>query len=220
MLLCGCAKLHTVVLQGNTYVDKKTGVEYTALSACYEPVMRGEEYAVMDLSGVETILYEMGDFSPEEYLCTAYNDVFCADATAVPSFDAWDVAEIYVCTTTAMTAALLVLDGEEGGVDAPLVWALRDAYVEGARVKYPSYYTVADSYTLRFTANNVPGLYYCITYVEYAEDVYDAIDGVEVNLGHYFIYDRYNKVCVAVGDALHERLGGVQYDDAEDEYDA
>ena len=217
MLLCGCAKLHKITVDGDTYTDHKTGVVYTPLSSCYEPVLRGAEYAKMDLAGVEYILHEMSDMAPTEYLCSVYNDVYCAIAAAVPAFDEWEVSALYVCTNTAMTAAVLVLDGEEGSDDASMVWNLRDAYVNGRRVAYPSYYTVEDAYTLRFASDNVPGLYFCVSYVEYAEDVYEEIDGAEVNLGRYFIYDRYHKICVAVDSSLHQRLNNVEYGDAETE---
>ena len=212
MLLCGCGKLHKITAEGDGYVDKKTGVTYTPLSACYEPVLRGKEYAKLNLKGVTYVLHEMSDFAPTEYLCSVYNDVYSANAAAVPAFDAWEVAEVYVCTNTAMTAAVLVLDGERED-DVSAIWSLREAYLNGVRVIYPSYYTVENAYTLRFTADNVPGLYYCISYIEYAEDVYDEIDGVEVNLGRYFMYDRYNKVCVALDGTLHSRLDGAEYDD-------
>ena len=207
LLLCGCSKLHKLHSDGDVYVDRTTGVSYSPLSSCYEPVSRGEEYAKLDLAGVRYTLHAIGELAPTEYLCTVYNDVYCAEGVRVPTFEEWDISALYVCTNTAMTAAALVLDADNG-TDAQLIRSLRDAYLNGTRVTYPSFYTVAESYTLRYAADNANGLYYCMTYIEYEEEIYDMIDGKEVNLGRCFLYDRYNKICVTVDGGLRSRLLG------------
>ena len=49
--------------------------------------------------------------------------------------------------------------------------------------------------------------------LEYSEDVYDVIvtdagEEVEVNLGRYFLYDRYSKRCVAISNDIFRLLDG------------
>jgi hypothetical protein len=125
----------------------------------------------------------------------------------IPSFEELDVQRALLYSTGGSTIPTLILNREDDE-QAELLAMLTQAYLNGTRVSYPSFYTQQASYTMRFDATNLPDLYYCISYIEYEEDVFDEIDGVEVNLGRYFLYDRYNKICVAVDASLHNALRG------------
>ncbi|MBQ7338688.1 MAG: hypothetical protein IJW40_09590 [Clostridia bacterium] len=204
LLLCGC--VHSLKVNDNdTYTDRKTGVTYVPLSACYEPASLGEEYASFKLSGMKTMLYTVGALAPENVLGSAYNGVYANQSLVLPTFEEMEMTRVLIYTKTATTIPVLTLKAEDAAQQG-VIDALRSAYLGGARVSYPSFYTQQSAYTLRFEASNLPDIYYCISYIEYEEDIYDIVDGVETNLGRYFLYDRYNKICVAVDGTLHELL--------------
>lgn len=204
LLLCGCGR--TLTVNGDdTYTDRHSGVTYIPLSPCYEPTAIGEAYATFKLSGVKTVLHQVGSISPERYLASEYYDVYANREISVPGFESLELKRLLIYSTEGTTIPVLTLQNETES-HADVIAALRGAYLEGERVSYPSFYERAASYTLRFEASNLPGLYYTITYIEYAEDIEEEINGVQTNLGRYFLYDRYNKICVAVNDSLHTLL--------------
>lgn len=204
LTLCGCGRKLTVN-DDDTYTDRRNGVTYIPLSPCYEPVSLGAEYATYKLSGVKTVLHQVGTLLPEQYLASEYYAVYANRELNVPDFGALQLtrALLYHTTNTAIPALTLKSEVE---AEQKVISVLREAYLNGVRVSYPSFYERDASYTLRFEASNLSGLYYTITYIEYAEDIYDEIDGVQTNLGRYFLYDRYNKICVAVDSSLHALL--------------
>ena len=206
MLLCSCSsvtKLH--VNDNDTYTDRKTGVTYRPLSPCYEPSLLGEEYASFNLSGLTTMLHTVDALSPLEYLGSVHYGMYAAEDVAVPTFEQLDVTRVLIYSTHAPTIPTETLEAAEPDERA-VIDGLRQAYLQGERVSYPSFSPQKASFTLRFEAKNLPGVYYCFSYIEYEEDIYEEIDGQEKNLGRYFIYDRYEKICVAVDASLHLSL--------------
>lgn len=204
LLLCGCGR-KLIVNGDDTYTDRQSGVTYAPLSSCYEPAAIGAEYATFKLSGVKTVLHQVGSLPPEQYLASQYYAVYANRELTVPDFAALELTKALLYRTTATTIPVLTLHSDTEA-QSDVINALRQAYLDGARVSYPSFYERAATYTLRFEASNLQGLYYTITYIEYAEDICDEIDGVQINLGRYFLYDRYHQICVAVDGALHALL--------------
>jgi hypothetical protein len=206
LLLCACASGHKLsVNEDDTYTDRKTGVTYRPLSACYEPASVNEEYAYFKLSGLKTILYTVGTLPPEQYLSSAYYGVYANASLAIPSVEEMQMTELLIYTKSGTAIPVRTLSATDAA-QSEMIESLRDAYLHGTRLTFPSYYAQKAAYTLRFAASNLPELYFCISYVEFGEDVYDMVNGEEVNFGRYFLYDRYNKVCVAVDDTLHNLL--------------
>ena len=199
LLLCSCGVHKLTVNDNDTYTDRKTGVTYRPLSACYEPASLGEEYASFKVKKVTTKLHVIGELPVENYR------VYANENLQIPTFEEMEINRALIYSTGGSTIPSLTLEADDEKETA-LLHSLADAYLNGARVSYPSYQTSTASYTVRFAASNLPGLYYCMTYIEYAEDIYDEIDGVETNLGRYFLYDRYNKICVAIGVSLHNAM--------------
>lgn len=205
-LLCACSPVRKLKVNDNdTYTDRKTGVTYYPLSACYEPASLGKEYASFTLSGMTTVLHELGEQAPELFLASAYNGVYANEATIVPTLEEMDLSRVLIYAKTASTIPVHTLKATNSD-DAALINALREAYLNGTRVSYPSFYTQKAAYTLHFEGSSLIDIHYCISYIEYSEDIYDEIDGQECNLGRYFLYDRYNKICVAVDATLHNAL--------------
>ena len=205
LLLCSCGVHKLTVNDNDTYTDRKTGVTYRPLSACYEPASLGEEYASFKVKKVTTMLHVIGELPVENYLGSVYYGVYANENLQIPTFEEMEINRALIYSTGGSTIPSLTLEADDEKETA-LLHSLADAYLNGARVSYPSYQTSTASYTVRFAASNLPGLYYCMTYIEYAEDIYDEIDGVETNLGRYFLYDRYNKICVAIGVSLHNAM--------------
>ena len=205
-LLCACSPVRKLKVNDNdTYTDRKSGVTYYPLSACYEPASLGKEYASFTLSGMTTMLHELSGQAPEMFLGSVYNGVYANESAVVPTFEELELSRVLIFAKTASSIPMHTLKANDAD-EAALIGALREAYLNGARVSYPSFYTQKAAYTLRFEASNLPDIHYCISYIEYAEDIYDEVDGEERNLGRYFLYDRYNKICVAVDGTLHRAL--------------
>lgn len=210
---CGSRLVKIVAEDGDLFRNTKTGATYQVLPASYEPISRGEEYGRLDLGGVDFILHEMPGLDPNDWLCSAYGDVYCSSAYEVPAFAAWDVDALYVCTNTALTVSELTVKPSEIYPEElcdRLYGLLQDTYAQGENVYYPSYATPARAYTLRFESNGAKGLYFSVKMIEYTEDI---IDG-ERNLGRTFLYDRYADRCVAIPDVIFRMLDGESLSDA------
>ena len=205
LLLCSCGVHKLTVNDNDTYTDRKTGVTYRPLSACYEPVSLVEPYASFKLSGLKTSLHTIGTLPPENFLGSSYYGVYANENLQLPTFDQMEITRVLLYSTGGSVIPSLTLEVEDEQ-EAALIAELREAYLNGVRVSYPSFYTQAAAYTVRFAASNLPELYYCMSYIEYQEDVYDEVEGKEVNLGRYFLYDRYNKICVALDVSLHNAM--------------
>ena len=99
----------------------------------------------------------------------------------------------------------------ENSEHADVIDGLVCAYADGQAVPYPTWADAAVNYTLRFTSDRVPGLYYCLRYYEFTEDIFtvytdESGNRTEVNLGRYFLYNRFESRCVPVDDTLHRLL--------------
>jgi hypothetical protein len=208
---CG-NKLHTVTSLGGEYFDKQTNTTYVALPASYEPIARGAEYGELDLSGVTYILHEISGLMPTDYLCSVYGDVYHSKDITVPDFSQWHISSMKVCTDAAITVSYMTIDPETEG-HAPILDALQSAWRDRQTISYPSYLTAKENYTLRFESDDAPGLYFAIKLLAYDEDVYATVaDGqggtVEINMGRYFLYDRYSRRCVPTDDTIFRLLEG------------
>ncbi len=213
LLLASCGKaLHTMTSNDGEYFDKWTDTSYTALPASYEPIARGDEYGKVNLAGVTNILYRIDGLSPQEYLCSAYGAVYHSKDVLVPLFDEWTVSSLKVCTDATIVVANLTLTPEDA-VHASVIEAVQTAWCDATAIRYPSYLTPDENYTLRFESKDAPGLYYAVKLLAYDEDVYDVVtneagEEVEVNLGRYFLYDRYSGRCVPTDDRIFRLLQG------------
>lgn len=211
--LAACSKiLHKMTAEEGEYYDKWTDTTYVALSASYEPIVRGEEYGKVDVAGVKNILYKIEGLSPSEYLASAYGSVYHAKDVTVPDFTAWEISSLKVCTDRAIIVSHLTLTPEDPSY-LSVMEDLQAAWTNAPAVDYPSYLTPEEQYTLRFTSDDAPGLFFAIKILAYAEDVYgtavnESGEEVEINLGRFFLYDRYSKRCVATDDSIFRLLEG------------
>ena len=205
-----CSWLHRVTFTGNVYQDTKTGLTYRALSNAYEPVSRGDAYATVRIGDISHTLYRITDLEPGAFLSSAYNDVYCREDLSVPELADWAPSTVYVCTTTNVVVAELTLRRENAD-QGEVIDQLVRAYAEEEAVSYPTWADASVNRTLRFASERIPGLYYCLRYYEFTEDIYtvrtdEAGNREEVNLGRYFLYNRFESRCVPVDDTLHRLL--------------
>ena len=208
---CG-RPLHKMTNTEGAYFDKWTDTTYVALPASYEPIARGEEYGKVDVSGVQNILFEIEGLSPTEYLASSYGAVYYAKDLFVPDFTNWELNSLKVCTDRAIIVSHLTLT-PENPAHLSVMEDLQAAWTNAPAVDYPSYLTPEEQYTLRFTSEDAKGLYFSVKILAYGEDVYgtatnEAGEQVEINLGRYFLYDRYTKRCVATDDSIFRLMEG------------
>ena len=212
LVLSSCSSLHTVTEENDRYRDKKTGIVYLPLSAAYEPISRGAEYAKLNMSGIPSTLHEIVGLEPTQWLCSVYGDVYYAQNTALKEFADWTVSAAYVCTNTEVSVARLTLRRTYTD-QAAVIDTLQHSLCNGTSVYYPSYATLSDTYILRFESEDVPGIYYSVKLLRYAEDIYEGVQDAngnvtDVNVGRTFLYDRYANRCIAIDSTLFELLDG------------
>ena len=214
LFLVACSPLHAVTEQDDRYLDKQTGIVYRPLSAAYEPISRGAEYATLSMGKVSYTLYEVTGLSPELWLCSSYGDLYLAeDATGFVPFAEWKVSALYLCTNTALSVAQKALRATDAD-EAAIIDSMQLALTQAAPVYYPSYLTPIDTYIVRFESEDAPGLYYSVKLLRYDEDIYEGVaqkDGsiADVSVGRTFLYDRYADRCVPVESTLFDMLDGV-----------
>lgn len=208
---CGNRLTKIVAEDDDLYRNVKTGSTYQVLPASYEPALRGEEYGRLDIGGVKFILHEIPGLDPGEWLCSAYGDVYCNSSYALPTFEDWDISVLHVCTNTNLVVDTLTVKPSATQPEAlcdALFDILQGAYRDASAVYYPSYAEVSRVYTLRFETDKLPGLYFSIKLIEYAEDIMSD----EGSLGRTFLYDRYADRCVPVSNIIFRMLDGETLD--------
>ena len=156
------------------YRDTKTGAVYRILPNSYEPKSRGEEYARLDMDGVAFVLHEIPGLAPERFLSSTYNDVYCPEDYEPVALADMDVSVLHVCTNTNLIVDALTIKSDvymPAELCEVLFEQLKTAYREGESLPYSPLVEVESSYTLRFESPDLPGLYFSIKMIRYAEDV-------------------------------------------------
>lgn len=221
-MLTSCSGLHTIVAETNTlYRDTRTNSTYYVLPSSYEPISRGEEYGKLELSGVTYVLHTITGLHSDKWLCSVWGDVYCAEELSVAPFTDWSIRALHVCTNTALSLSELTIKPNAlytADTCQKAFSILQDTYRNATALTYPSYAVPTRVYTLRFEADNVPGLYYTMQLLEYGEDIYETLPDqtgtpVETNVGRTLLYDRYAGRCVAVDDFIFRLLDGEKVED-------
>ena len=163
MCLSSCGA--TVRYKDGVYYCAKNGVSYKSVDLRYYSVTIGEKYATLK-DAIEQELYEMKDISPERWLTTKDGDLYCAVDEKIPTLSEMGVDTITICAVGS--EAVLAL-AEVSNKDT--VAYVLDAYLNGMALTYPDTYEVNESLMLRFWAEEYAGLYYNLSYVEFATDV-------------------------------------------------
>ncbi len=217
--------------QNGTYIHPVNGVIYSRAPDYYEAISFEQDNPVANLVQAGDILtYEISGIDPKQMICTVYYEVLCAKGITLPEkLSAFGPSKASVCKTVEMTVSLAsITDAEEL---ATLVACLES--VPGFAQSEIDVALSKDRYDIKFESASYAGLYYCITYWRFDEDVlvYEVISDpdnfektydVEVTTEEYkgewyavyhfgteLLFDRVTGLCYAVDDTVSKHLDGV-----------
>ncbi len=182
---------------GRDVVDSASGKTWHHASACYEAVELGESVGKLQVTKKESYnLHQIKDMSPDAWLATEDGFVLYSHGTTLPTLQEMQATAMTIYADTESATKLHHI------TDAQSLAGIMTQYIPDNTITYPSR-TPIRSYSLKFASESYPGLYYCLTYIEYADD-YTLGD---VNYGKYFLYNRSDKVFVPMDDSIHAILG-------------
>lgn len=177
-------------------VDKSSGTVWYHASTCYEAVELEKKLGKLVVGEHSLELYKLPDMDPSKWVATEDKNVLYAEGVTLPTLTEMAPETMIIYLDAATEQKLKTLSKPE------TLSAIVKAYTEGGSVLYPAK-TPSATYRVRFTSDAYPGLYYVLTYVEYATD-YIVEDN---NYGKYFLYDRFDQKFVPVGSEIHMALG-------------
>lgn len=189
--LCSCSlRLNNLNYDktANTFTDKSTGITYTDIPFCYEPVALGEEYAKWNTGEEKVIFYEIPDAEPTVWLAEEGMTVFLNTAHDLPDLRGFKPSGVIIVVEEVIQVSLAVIEKAED------IEALVAAWENGEAVELPGAEPTL-SYSAKFTSEEYPWLYYKLVYVEYAD-------------GARYLYDRESGRCVDAGEVIAAYLAG------------
>ena len=193
MLFCGCSKGNDFEMSKGKYVDKNSGVAYSAAPACYEPIAIGDEvFGTLE----KTEFYQISGAATDKWLCEPNGTIFYADGVSLPTLGEMNVSYADVVLEDTVLVKI---------TDSSVISAIADAYESGEAVMRPM--VASDAYEINWRikmADESLGIYYILSYIEISEDyVIEGENGKEINLGRKFIFNRFDdNRCVAAGDVM------------------
>ena len=177
--------------------DKSSGKTWIHASTCYKPVELGKKVGKLKVTSKESYdLHEIEDMDAELWLATEEGHVLYTQETSLPSLSDMQPVGVRVCSSQGSGQMVYHM------TDAEQIASIVSAFEENEKIKYPAIYT-SRSYRIDFESESYPGLYYTLTYVEYAED-YVVED---TNYGKYFLYNPFDQIFVPIGDEIYQALG-------------
>ncbi len=196
LMLAACGvTIHEGIGDGDA-MDKSSGTAWYHASTCYEAVELEKKLGKLVVGEHNLELYKLPDMDPDKWVATEDKNILYAEGTTLPSLSEMNPEKLVVYLDAATEQKLKTISNAE------TLSTIVKAYEGGESVHYPSK-TPSATYRVRFTSKAYPGLYYVLTYVEYASDY--VVD--DTNYGRYFLYDRFDQRFVPVGDELHKALG-------------
>lgn len=237
MLFSACAKPPEFERENGVYAYEKGGVSYVPAPMYYEAIgfKEGSEIARIKQKGLEDILmYPIEGVDPSSMITTANCEVFCAVGVTMPTLGEMAPTKINICRTVEITYQLAVIE------NAAEIAALVEVYenTRGFKKSIEMDAMTVERYDLKFESETVPGIYYCLTYWRFPEDVliYELIDDFEsfeilypnaevttdtyedekyavYNFGKNIIYNRTTGLCYPAGEVIENYLRGPVQED-------
>ncbi len=196
LMLSACGvTIHEGMGEGDA-MDKSSGTVWYHASTCYEAVELEKKLGKLVVGEHNLELYKLPDMDPAKWVATEDKNVLYAEGVTLPTLSDMAPETMIVYLDAATEQKLKTIS------NADTLSAIIKAYTEGESVLYPAK-TPSATYRVRFTSDAYPGLYYVLTYVEYASDY--TVD--DANYGKYFLYDRFDQKFIPVGDEIHKALG-------------
>lgn len=191
---CGIT-IHEGIGKGDA-MDKSGGVAWYHASTCYEAVALEQKQGKLVVGDQNLELYKLPDMDPAHWLATEDMNVLYAEGVTLPTLRDMEPTALYFYMDGSAQQKVYEMKNQEQ------LSAVIEDFCENKSVVYPAT-TPYKTYRVRFASDLYPGLYYALTYVEYANDY--TID--DVNYGKYFLYDRFDQKFVPVGEEIHQALG-------------
>ncbi len=188
-ILIGCST-NDFEVSGDKLVDKKTNIPYTFAPDCYVPIeMSTKVYGVID----KVTLYEIVGANPEHWLSESTGTVLYSGDVQLPTIGEMNISRTELLIDTSSSVEL----------DAELSSTLIAAYIGNENISRPMPPSdgIVHVVSIRFSDSSI-GIAYLLTYMELTEDYIVA----DSNYGRYFLFNRFEERCVAVGNLLGEYL--------------
>ena len=197
LCLSACGGMTLKESGGMGAVDKESGVVWKHASTCYEAITLGDKVGKLKVTDKQSLdLHEIEDMDAASWLATEEGHVLYAEGTHLPTLPEMKPTAMLVCVENETTKVLCNVQ------EAEKINAVVAAFSEGESVTYPAK-GILRTYRVRFTSPDYAGMYYTLTYVEYADDY--VLDNV--NHGKYFLYNAFDQIFVPVGEEIHAALG-------------
>ncbi len=166
--LCACSRVPTLEYANGQYTNPKTNISYVPVSRAYEAIAHSSE-AVMKIKpqGLdEVLLYAVEGLEGNTYLCNASYEIFAAAGSTLPAFSELKLTRAWVTQSGSISMAITSIgEGEH-------LNGLYKAYAEGP--SFPKAEILNDpekSYRIKFEASNLPGMYFTLSYRQFAEEI-------------------------------------------------
>ena len=177
--------------------DKDSGKIWKHASTCYEAIELGDKVGKLQVNNKQSYeLCEIVDMDAQCWLATEEKHILYTSDVTLPTLDQMQPTSMLICVENETSRVIHNMQ------DAQKLSALVAAFTQNGSITYPAT-SVERSYRVRFTSPTYPGIYYSLTYIEYAYD-YTIEDK---NYGKYFLYNAFDQVFVPVGDEIHTALG-------------
>ena len=226
ILLSSCSSLPELSYRDGVYTDKKSGISYTHAPAYYEAISYTQDTEIGKLAeGAGVLVYPIKGVDPAKMICTKNYEILCAVGNTMPELWDMNLTKLHICKTVIASYALAEV------TDAAVLEKIAEIYGGTA---FPASEIAAglknEKFDLKFESTNLPGVYYCLIYQRFEEDVliYEDIedpdtfvssypnaqvsvhayeDGsgsyyAEYNFGKEILYNRSTDSCYALGDTL------------------
>ncbi len=183
LLFSSCSDgLVSLKYEDGVLYNSKLNLRYVNLPTYIEPVAVGEEYAVY--KDRDLTLYEIPGLDPEKWLTESYfgiASVFCTEDIQISSLSEFEPNSAIVCISDEITFGLATIS------DSEKLAEIVDLFENGTAEEYPLIDSI-DLYSLKFTSEKYPNIYYNLTFGIFEEGE--------------FLYDRYSKRAVRADGLL------------------
>lgn len=195
LVSCGVT-IHEGIGKGDA-MNKSTDTVWYHASTCYEAVELEKKVGKLVVTDKQSYeLYQLPEMDSEKWLATEDKNILYAEGVALPTLSDMAPSAVYFYLDASTPQRLYTME------DEALITKIIGDYTTNESVIYPAT-TPYKTYRVCFKSDDYAGMYYVLTYVEYASD-YVADD---VNYGKYFLYDRFDQRFVPIGDEIHVALG-------------
>ncbi len=229
LLLASCSGGPALKYENGVYTDAKTGNAYVHAPAYYEAIGYLEDSEIGRLSPKSNVkVYPINGVDPAKMICTQNYEVLLAKGTVLPELWDLDVTAAHICKTVEISYAYATVANADEL--AYLVSCYGGETFAGSEIGASA---KKEKYDLKFEARDLSGVYYCLTYWRFTEDVliYEDIDSpdtfepsyrvpytletydngayyVAYNFGREILYNRTTDTACAIDDTLAVYLDG------------